>query len=95
MRLADVIGTVTLSRSHPKLAAARWVIAVPLSLNALKNGLPADGEDLVVFDDLGAGVGTRVAFSEGAEAAGPFYPNKTPVDAYCACLIDRLEMEQP
>jgi ethanolamine utilization protein EutN len=95
MRIADVIGTVTLSRCHPRLVSARWLVVVPLSLDALKRGGPADGEDLVVFDHLGAGVGGRISFSEGAEAAGPFYPNKSPVDAYCACLIDRLELEQP
>ena len=36
MRIADVIGTVTLSRVHPSLAGARWVIGVPYSLKALR-----------------------------------------------------------
>ena len=46
MRIAEVIGTVTLSRVHPTLIGARWVIGVPFSLKALKEGAP-DGEDLV------------------------------------------------
>ena len=90
MRIGEVIGTVTLSRVHPTLAGARWVIAVPYSLEALRQGAPPDGEDLVIFDDLGAGVGNQVAFSEGSEAAAPFYPQKKPVDAYCACLLDQV-----
>lgn len=89
MRIADVIGTVTLSRVHPTLGGSRWVIAVPLSLEGLKADRP-DGEDLVAYDELGAGPGARVALGEGGEAAAPFLPNKKPVDAYCACLLDRV-----
>ena len=36
MRIAEVIGTVTLSRVHPTLAGFRWVIGVPFSLKALR-----------------------------------------------------------
>ena len=35
MRIAEVIGTVTLSRCHPTLVGARWLIGVPFSLKAL------------------------------------------------------------
>jgi ethanolamine utilization protein EutN len=90
MRIADVIGTVTLSRCHPSLQACRWIIGVPFSLNAMRHGLAADGEDVVIFDDLGAGTGHRIGFSEGGEAAVPFLPEKKPVDAYCACLLDSV-----
>jgi ethanolamine utilization protein EutN len=90
MRIAEVIGTVTLSRVHPSLAGARWVIGVPYSLKALRAGGPPDGEDVVIFDNLGAGNGSRVGFSEGGEAAAPFHPEKKPVDAYCACILDQV-----
>jgi ethanolamine utilization protein EutN len=90
MRVGTVIGTVTLSQGHPSMAGARFVIALPSSLKALVGGLPPDGEDLVVYDQLGAGVGAMIGFSEGGEAAAPFHPNKKPVDAYCALLIDKL-----
>lgn len=90
MRIGEVIGSVTLNRVHPSLVGARWLIAVPFSLQALKLGLPPDGEDLVIYDDLGAGVSSRVGFSEGGEAAAPFHPEKKPVDAYCACLLDQV-----
>jgi ethanolamine utilization protein EutN len=94
MRIAEVIGTVTLSRVHPSLTSARWLIGVPFSLKALQAGAP-DGEDLVIYDILGAGNGSRIAFSEGGEAAAPFHPEKKPVDAYCACILDRLVISEP
>jgi ethanolamine utilization protein EutN len=93
MRIAEVIGTVTLSRAHPSLTGFRWVIAVPFSLSALRAGKP-DGEDLVILDQLGAGLGSRIGFSEGGEAAVPFYPDKKPVDAYCSCILDQIVTER-
>ena len=95
MRIAEVIGTVTLSRMHPSVSGARWVIGVPFSLKALQQNGPPDGEDLVIYDDLGAGSGSRIGFSEGGEAAAPFHPEKKPVDAYCACILDQVSVKQP
>jgi ethanolamine utilization protein EutN len=92
MRIAEVIGTVTLSRVHPTLAGARWIVGVPFSLKALKMGVP-DGEDLVIFDNLGTGRGDQIGFSEGAEAAAPFYPKQKPVDAYCAAILDNITIK--
>jgi len=90
MRIAEVIGTVTLSRAHPLLAGARWIIGVPFSLQALRQSAVSDGEDLVILDSLGAGNGNRIGFSEGVEAAMPFFPERKPVDAYCACILDQI-----
>jgi microcompartment protein CcmK/EutM len=89
MRIVQVIGSVTLSRVHPSLVGARWLIGVPFSLAGLRQDKP-DGEDLVIFDQLGAGVGSRIGIGEGGEAAAPFLPEKKPVDAYCACLLDQV-----
>jgi microcompartment protein CcmK/EutM len=90
MRIAEVIGTVTLSRAHPSVTGFRWIVGVPYSLKALRNSAAPDGEDLVIFDNLGAGNGQRIGFSEGGEAAAPFHPEKKPIDAYCACLLDQI-----
>jgi ethanolamine utilization protein EutN len=95
MRIAEVIGTVTLSRMHPSVRGFRWVIGVPFSLKALQKNGPPDGEDLVIFDSLGAGNGSRIGFSEGGEAAAPFHPEKKPVDAYCACILDQVSVREP
>jgi ethanolamine utilization protein EutN len=89
MRIAEVVGTVTLSRMHPSLAGLRFVIGVPFSRSALESGKP-DGEDLIIIDQLSAGCRSQIGFSEGAEAAVPFLPDRKPIDAYCACLLDRI-----
>jgi len=94
VRIADVIGTVTLSRPHPNLRGFRYVLAVPQGRMSLLNGEKSEAEELVIYDDLGAGVGSRIAFSESGEAAAPFYPEKKPIDAYCAALIDILQLTE-
>ena len=38
MRIAEVIGRVTLSRVHPSLKGGRYVIALPMPLEALAEG---------------------------------------------------------
>ena len=53
------------------------------------------GEEIAVFDELGAGVGSRIAVSEGREAAMPFYPEVKPIDAYNAAILDSLVVETP
>jgi microcompartment protein CcmK/EutM len=95
MRIARVIGTVTLSRQHPSLAGARFKLAVPLSLADLTGGPGEPAPEIVVYDELGAGVGSRIATSEGREAAQPFYPEVRPIDAYNAAILDNLTVELP
>jgi microcompartment protein CcmK/EutM len=90
MRIGEVIGRVTLSRFLPQLRGGRFLIALPMPLAALTQGSSSRGEDVVVYDSLGAGAGSLIGVSEGREAANPFGPDKVPVDAYCACLIDHL-----
>ncbi|HTU90522.1 MAG TPA: EutN/CcmL family microcompartment protein [Gemmataceae bacterium] len=94
MRIAEVIGNVTLSRVHPSMMGARWIIGVPYSLTALRDDTAPDGEDVVIFDNLGAGVGARIGFSEGGEAAAPFHPEKKALDAYSACILDTVVVNE-
>ena len=69
MRIAKVIGTVTLSRMHPSMAGARFLIGVPFSLKALQDNGPPDGEQLRLLA-LGWGLGV---LSPGRRATGrPF-----------------------
>jgi ethanolamine utilization protein EutN len=92
MRIGEVIGRVTMSRLHPSLRGGRFLLVLPLPLAALTEDSPARGEELVVFDNLGAGAGSVIAISEGREAANPFGKTKVPIDAYCALLIDRISL---
>ena len=101
MRIGKVIGTVTCSRLHPSLAGGRFKVVVPLSADLLvaeKGGdsqtLPnATVEPIVVYDQIGAGLGHLIAISEGAEAAMPFQPEAKPVDAYCAAILDDIRLD--
>jgi microcompartment protein CcmK/EutM len=54
-----------------------------------KNGL-GGGKSLVAVDALGAAKGQMVAFTEGREAANPFWPSLVPVDAYCTLIVDSI-----
>jgi len=92
MRIGEVIGTVTLNRWHPSLAGGRYKLVVPLSSADLvgRGGEPA--EELTAYDELGADVGCRVAFSEGREAAQPFHPDVKPIDTYIAAILDSIQV---
>jgi len=91
MRIARVIGKLTLARAEASLTGARYLIAIPLSLESLKTAYASTAEELVVYDELGASEGQLIAISESAEAAAPFHPNQKPVDAYCAAILDTME----
>ncbi len=94
MRIGEIIGTVTLNRWHPSLAGGRFKLVVPLSLADLIGEGDEPAEELTLYDELGAGVGCRVAFSEGREAAQPFHPEVKPIDAYCAAILDTLNVQK-
>jgi ethanolamine utilization protein EutN len=46
----------------------------------------------VAWDDNGAGVGSLIAISEGAEATQPFRPELKPVDAYASAILDEIHL---
>ena len=93
MRIGEVIGKVTLSRCHPSVQGATWRIVVPLAKDGLTDRTQGRGEPFVMFDELGSGDGSLVAISEGAEAAAPFHPDQKPLDAYCAALLDHIDLK--
>jgi carbon dioxide concentrating mechanism protein CcmL len=94
MRLGTVIGRVTLSQSVPALTGARWLIVSPFTREHFQQGTDtptgmSKEPSLVVYDDLGGGVGQTIGFVEGREAASPF-EGPTPVDAINAALVDEI-----
>ncbi len=94
MRIGEVIGTVTLNRSHPDLTGARYKLVVPLSLDDLAGRGNKSAKAIVVYDELGAGIGSRIAISEGGEAAAPFYPDARAIDAYNAAILDQITLKE-
>ena len=93
MRIAKVVGTVTLNRCHPSFNGARLRLVVPLSLAELKGEVAPQADEMVVWDENGAGIGSLIAVSEGAEATQPFRPDLKPVDAYAAAILDEINLD--
>ena len=94
MKLGSVIGRVTLSKVAPGLVGARWLIVSPFTREHYQHGTetpPGMSKDpsLVVYDNLGGGVGHTIGFVEGAEATAPF-EQPTPIDAINAALVDEI-----
>jgi len=95
MRIARIVGTVTLGRAHPSYQGAPLRLAVPLSQAELRGQREPGGEALVVWDPWGAGEGDLIALSEGPAAAQAFRPQRKPVEAYNAAILDRIHMHPP
>ena len=98
MRIGLVKGVVTLSKQLPEMPPGRYLLVEALDGQALR-GMSEHAprrtpmpESLVAFDELGAGAGQMIAFSEGREACAPFHPRHVPVDAYCAAILDNVEV---
>jgi len=94
MRIAKILGTVTLNRSLPEFATASLRLAVPMSLANLTEDEEPSADELVLWDEFGSGIGNLVALSEGGEAAQPFRPELKPVDAYNAAILDELDLNK-
>ena len=90
--IGKIIGSLTLSQWHPSLNGGSYKLVAPLTAQDLANDTTPDVEPLVVYDDLGAGLGARIAISEGGEAAQPFQPIDKPVDAYNAAILDQINL---
>ena len=96
MRLGYVRGHVVLSLAIPSLIGNRLLIVEPVTSDNLTAGNnQGGGKQLVVADQLNPGEGQLIAFTEGREAANPYWPNSVPVDAYCALIVENLDFQPP
>lgn len=93
MQIFKVMGQVTLSRSHPSFQGARLLAAEPTGSSSIGGPVPVDPDLVIVWDDLGAGLGSLIAVSDGAEAAQPFRPVLKPVDAYNSAILDEVNFD--
>ncbi|MEO6873340.1 MAG: EutN/CcmL family microcompartment protein [Opitutaceae bacterium] len=99
MRLGHVIGRVTLSQQDPSYRGGRFLLVqpwVPAAAEPLAGGPVRQraGSALVVYDNLGAALGSLIGFTEGSEAAKPF-AEATPVDAFNAAIADEIFHQPP
>jgi microcompartment protein CcmK/EutM len=94
MRLGIVRGHVTLNLAVKAFRGKTLVVLEPVTMENLRarNGL-GGGKSLVAIDALGAAKGQMVAFTEGREAANPYWPDAMPVDAYCSLIVDSIGIE--
>lgn len=94
MRLGIVRGHVVLGTAVESFAGRTLAVVEPVTMENLRaqNGL-GGGKALIVIDELGAADGQMVAFTEGSEAANPFWPDRVPVDAYCAMIVEAVDVE--
>jgi microcompartment protein CcmK/EutM len=91
-----VRGHVVLNSAIPELRGIRMLVVEPVSAeNLAKNDGSGGGRSLIVADHLGPGVGQMIAFTEGSEAANPYWPKMVPVDAYCALIVNQLDYCPP
>ena len=88
MQVARVMGEVVSTIKDANLVGVKLLVLQPLTLS----GDPA-GKTLVALDSVGAGVGERVFFVRGREAAFPFYPSEPPTDASVIGIVDRMDAE--
>lgn len=93
MKIAEVIGKVTLSRAEESVDRAVWKIVVPLSAAGIQGDPEGRAEPLVAYDELGTNTGSLVALSEGGEASAPFHPGQKPLDAYIAAILDHIDLD--
>jgi len=94
LKLGTVIGRVTLSKSVDLLKGGRFLVVSPFNRGQFAKGLEAGagmGTDpsLVIYDNIGGGIGDVIGYEEGREAAQPFEVNP-PIDAINCALVDEM-----
>ena len=87
-------GHVVLNSAITELMGIRLLVVEPVTAeNLTKNDGSGGGKALIVADHLGPGLGQMIAFTEGSEAANPYWPKLVPVDAYCALIVNNLDYQ--
>jgi microcompartment protein CcmK/EutM len=99
MRVAQVIGRVTLSLQDPSFKGGRWLMCNPLDAASFNTACAkppplSSQSSLVAYDNLGAGDGDIVGIVEGAEATAPF-DYDIPIDAITVAIFDSLSYQAP
>ena len=90
MRIAKVIGKVTLNRQLSELEPGSLLLVRPCNRGTLAGKNEGNDETIVLYDCLAAREGDLVGLVEGREATAPFYPKKVPYDSYNACILDTV-----
>lgn len=89
MQLARVIGEIVSSVKDANLEGVPLLVLQPIAASG-----ESAGRTLVATDSVGAGVGERVFFVRGREAAYPFYPGEPPTDAAVIGIVDHVHVDE-
>lgn len=85
MYLAEVVGTVVATVKDPSLESRKLLLIRPIAPNGAPSGTP-----LVAVDAVGVGVGERVFYARGREAAFAFLPDIVLADAGIVGRVDEV-----
>jgi len=93
MRIAKVIGKVTLNQKLPELKPGSYLVVRTCNRGTLAGTNKGNAETVVLYDSLSAGEGDLVGLVEGREATVPFRPDRVPYDSYNACILDEVSFQ--
>lgn len=93
MRIAKVVGKVTLVRQLEELPAGTYLLVRPMNRGSLAGLNEGSEESEVVYDCLAAREDDLIGMVEGREAAAPFWPRKVPFNAYNACILEQVNFQ--
>jgi microcompartment protein CcmK/EutM len=93
MRIAKVIGKVTLNRQLPDLKPGSYLVVRTCNRGTLAGVNDGNAETVVLYDSLSASEGDLVGLVEGREATAPFLPDRVPYDSYNACILDEVNFQ--
>lgn len=87
MNQAYIIGKATSIAKHPSLTGAKLLLAVPVAPDLAR----VEGDPIIVFDNLGAGIGDLVLISSDGSYTGKeiLGTRKTPARWGIVGIIDR------
>ena len=87
MHLARVVGSVVSTHKDARLSGVKLLVIQPIARDGADTG-----RALVATDAAGAGIGERVFFVRGREAAFPFHPVDVPTDASIVGIVDHTDV---
>ena len=93
MRIARVIGKITLNKKLDEVQPGSYLIVRTCNRGTLAGKNRGNDEELVMYDNLASREGDLTGLVEGAEASVPFRPLKVPYDAYNACILDTVNFK--
>ena len=88
MFLGRVKGSLVLSKTLPAIIGKKLRVVEEVDARDLDK----EGNLIISFDYVGAGVNQLVVYEGGPESAYAFFPDKTGSDANILAIVDNIDM---